>query len=69
MLAGLAMGAWVLLNRNVANTLVGVGAMYGSAHAIAEQLFKPFLLPFEITSVLVLIAIMGAVVLARKEEQ
>ena len=30
-------------------------------------LFREFLLPFEITSVLVLIAIMGAVVLARKE--
>jgi NADH-quinone oxidoreductase subunit J len=30
-------------------------------------LFKEYLLPFEVTSVLVLIAILGAVVLARKE--
>jgi NADH-quinone oxidoreductase subunit J len=69
MLIGLVMGAWVLVARDPANTPVGVGAMYGPARAIAEQLFKPFLLPFEITSVLILIAIMGAVVLARKEER
>jgi NADH-quinone oxidoreductase subunit J len=31
-------------------------------------LFRNFLLPFEVTSVLILIAIMGAVVLARREE-
>jgi len=31
-------------------------------------LFRQFLLPFEITSILILIAIMGAVVLARREE-
>jgi NADH-quinone oxidoreductase subunit J len=30
-------------------------------------IFRPYLLPFEITSVLVLIAIMGAVVLARRD--
>jgi len=69
MIAGLVMGAWVLVARDPANTPVGVGAMYGSAHDIAEQLFRRFLLPFEITSVLILIAIMGAVVLARKEER
>ncbi len=69
MLVGLVLGAWILIGRDVANTPVGVGAMYGSADKIAELLFKPFLLPFEITSVLILIAIMGAVVLARKEER
>jgi NADH-quinone oxidoreductase subunit J len=60
--------AWVLVKRDAANTSVPVGAMYGSPTLIAEQLFKPYLLPFEVTSVLVLIAIMGAVVLARKED-
>ena len=34
----------------------------------AHLLFSNFLLPFEVTSVLILIAIMGAVVLARREE-
>jgi len=39
----------------------------GSAQAVGRALFTTYLLPFEITSVLVLIAIVGAVVLARKE--
>jgi NADH-quinone oxidoreductase subunit J len=38
-----------------------------NTHAIAGLLFRDFLLPFEVTSVLILIAIMGAVVLARRE--
>jgi NADH-quinone oxidoreductase subunit J len=38
-----------------------------NTHGIASLLFTKFLLPFEITSVLILIAIMGAVVLARRE--
>ena len=39
----------------------------GTASAVGNALFKDYLLPFEVTSVLVLIAILGAVVLARKE--
>jgi NADH-quinone oxidoreductase subunit J len=39
----------------------------GSARDIGRALFTEYLLPFEITSVLILIAILGAVVLARKE--
>lgn len=39
----------------------------GSALGIGRALFTTYLLPFEITSLLVLIAIIGAVVLARKE--
>jgi NADH-quinone oxidoreductase subunit J len=39
----------------------------GSAKAIGQKLFTEYLLPFEVTSVLILIAILGAVVLARKE--
>ena len=35
---------------------------------IAQLLFHDFLLPFEVTSILILIAIMGAVVLASKPE-
>jgi NADH-quinone oxidoreductase subunit J len=36
---------------------------------ISKLLFTKLLLPFEVTSVLILVAILGAVVLARKEEQ
>jgi NADH-quinone oxidoreductase subunit J len=39
----------------------------GSARQIGRVLFTQYLLPFEVTSVLILIAIVGAIVLARKE--
>ena len=39
----------------------------GSARDIGSALFTRYLLPFEVTSVLILIAIIGAIVLARKE--
>jgi NADH-quinone oxidoreductase subunit J len=39
----------------------------GSAQSIGKELFTTYLLPFEATSVLILIAILGAIVLARKE--
>ena len=55
--------AWMLF-RTPTGSPVRAGAMYGSADAIGHLLFRDFLLPFEITSVLILIAIMGAVVLA-----
>jgi NADH-quinone oxidoreductase subunit J len=36
-------------------------------HELSAVLFRDLLLPFEVTSVLILIAILGAVALARKE--
>jgi NADH-quinone oxidoreductase subunit J len=39
----------------------------GTAREIGTSLFTVYLLPFEVTSVLILIAILGAIVLARKE--
>ena len=39
----------------------------GSAYAVGKALFTSYLLPFEVTSVLILVAILGAIVLARKE--
>ena len=39
----------------------------GSAQGVGIALFTDYLLPFEVTSVLILIAILGAIVLARKE--
>ena len=38
----------------------------GGVQAIAEVLFTDYLLPFELTAVLLLVAMIGAVVLARK---
>ncbi len=57
---------WALLRRGP-DEMLHIGAMYGSPEAIGNLLFRDFLLPFEVTSVLILIAIMGAVVLARRE--
>ncbi len=39
----------------------------GTAERIGQMLFTQYLLPFEVISILILIAILGAVVLARKE--
>ena len=39
----------------------------GTAQDVGRALFTQYLLPFEVSSVLILIAILGAVVLARKE--
>src|SRR5579862_4207644 len=43
------------------------GFTNGTALDIGRALFTTYLLPFEVTSVLILIAILGAIVLARKE--
>jgi NADH-quinone oxidoreductase subunit J len=39
----------------------------GTAEAVGMLLFTKYLLPFEVISILILVAILGAVVLARKE--
>jgi NADH-quinone oxidoreductase subunit J len=68
---GVAIGgvlvAWTLLHVSNLQS-VPIGALKGDPRNIAELLFHDFLLPFEVTSVLILIAIMGAVVLASRPE-
>ena len=39
----------------------------GSPQAIGHSLFMDYLLPFEVTSLLILIALVGAVVFAKKD--
>jgi NADH-quinone oxidoreductase subunit J len=58
---------WIVLKSTPSAESVGIGSLPGTAQGIGRLLFGNFLLPFEITSVLILIAIMGAVVLARRE--
>jgi NADH-quinone oxidoreductase subunit J len=65
MLLGSLLIAWVLLHHSGTEE-VAVGALPGAPKTIGPLLFHEFLLPFEITSILILIAIMGAVVLASK---
>ena len=66
--AGLFFAALVYaLTHRGGQEMLAAGALYGSPIEIGRRLFHEFLLPFEVTSVLILIAIMGAVVLARRE--
>jgi NADH-quinone oxidoreductase subunit J len=51
---------------NAPNVRFG-GFTGGTAKDVGRALFTRYLLPFEVTSVLILIAIIGAIVLARKE--
>jgi NADH-quinone oxidoreductase subunit J len=67
MLTGSVLVAWVVLQQ-AGTEVVAIGALPGPPKDIAQLLFHDFLLPFEVTSVLILIAIMGAVVLASKPE-
>ena len=69
---GIPMGLFLLFM--IAGTLwhVTAGApnqaqLQGSAEAIGRSLFTDFMLPFEMTSLLILIALMGAVVFAKKD--
>lgn len=67
MVIGSVLMAWVLIGRSGTQS-VEAGALPGPPREIAQLLFHQFLLPFEVTSILVLIAIMGAVVLAARPE-
>ena len=46
---------------------VEFGRFIGSTQALGRALFRDYLLPFEVTSVLFLVAIVGAIFLGRKE--
>jgi NADH-quinone oxidoreductase subunit J len=58
----------VALGRAGAPRATDVPAGFGETTALAERLFTAYLFPFEMTSVLLLVAIVGAVALARKGE-
>jgi NADH-quinone oxidoreductase subunit J len=68
LLVFLGMIAYVVQMFLPPTTGVNFGAFRGgTAQDIGRSLFTVYLLPFEVTSVLILIAILGAIVLARKE--
>jgi NADH-quinone oxidoreductase subunit J len=43
------------------------GTLSGNAEAVAWQLYRGYLLPFEIVSLFLLVAMIGAVVLGRRD--
>lgn len=61
--------AYLLIYRNPASTTMGeIVETFGDPRSIGEFLFNEYLLPFEITSVLLLVAMVGAIVLTKKEK-
>jgi NADH-quinone oxidoreductase subunit J len=68
LIAFLGLVSWIVERLYPEGTAVHFGGFKGgTAQAIGRALFTTYLLPFEVTSVLVLIAIVGAIVLGRKE--
>jgi NADH-quinone oxidoreductase subunit J len=64
----LAGGLAAMLTRTeTAADPVAATDVFGSPEMLAKSLFGDFVLPFEIASVLLLVAIVGAVVLAKRE--
>jgi NADH-quinone oxidoreductase subunit J len=63
-------GIYVILFRTGQATVVGaVSAGFGSPAAIGDLLFNAYLLPFEVISILLLAAMVGAIVLTKKQKQ
>jgi NADH-quinone oxidoreductase subunit J len=64
-----ALMCWTLSSSRSQVGKAQIGDYYVPTHDLGIALFREFLLPFEVTSVLILIAIMGAVVLATRERR
>jgi NADH-quinone oxidoreductase subunit J len=67
--AVLAVELFWALGRLNARALPGADQAGSSVHDIGVRLFRDYALAFEATSVLILVAMVGAVILARKEPQ
>jgi len=64
----LAETGWLLYRAWPRDVGVVPDRLIGHTTAVGHMLFKEYVLPFELTSVVILIAILGAVVLAKKEQ-
>ena len=48
------------------STMTAVQSALGNTEQVSEALFKDYLLPFEVASVLLLVAVVGSVIMAKK---
>jgi NADH-quinone oxidoreductase subunit J len=65
-----AEAGYVLFVRKVATaTIPQPVETFGSPQAVGRALFNQYLLPFEITSVLLLVAMLGAIILTKSRKQ
>jgi len=51
---------------HIAETVAAVPAAAGNTEALADSLFSEYLLPFEIASLVLLVAVVGSVIMAKK---
>jgi len=58
----------IFFQRNLTPEAIKISEQFGSPKAIGELLFNQYLLPFEATSILLLVAMIGAIVLTKRVE-
>ena len=58
----------VALPQKVGSEISKTAEDFGSVEMVASHLFKEYLYPFELTSILLLVAIVGAVVIAKRDK-
>jgi len=66
-IGGVTGGGVIRIGRGVAQAAAASAPPLGSPASIGTSLFTDYVLPFELTSLLILIALMGAVVFAKKD--
>jgi len=59
----------LLVQANQSAAAQDLPAGFGSPASIGTVLFQEYLLPFEVTSILLLVAMIGAIVLTRREKK
>jgi NADH-quinone oxidoreductase subunit J len=57
----------IFFSKNILPSAAVINPDYSSPTALAETLFTSYLLPFEVTSILLLVAMIGAIVLSRRQ--
>ena len=62
-------GYLVFARSDLLTVLQPAASTYASPQAIGEALFSTYLLPFEVTSILLLVAMVGAIVLTKEEKK
>ncbi len=57
----------IITQRGLMPVPVSLSATFGTPDSVGEILFNTYLLPFEVTSILLLVAMVGAIVLSRSK--
>jgi len=62
--------AYILMRNDIAQgTLADLSAEFGSPASIGRVLFSEYIVPFEVTSILLLVAMIGAIVITRMQRR